>query len=106
MAKDLTRKDEPSSWMVVFITHNLQEAHITAGRLEYEGIPVFVYQQAGAGALGIHIGNLGEIRILVNPSDYERALDILEPETLDELADNVDRIIYEEEEDDDEWDID
>lgn len=85
--------------MVAYITYNIQEAHIVAGRLKHEGIAAFVYQQAGAGALGIHIGNLGEVRVLVRPRDYDKALEVLYPEAPDELPEDLDRIIYDDQED-------
>jgi hypothetical protein len=56
--------------MIVYITHNAPEAHVVAGRLETEGIPAMVYYEAGAGALGIHIGSLGEVKVLVHPGNY------------------------------------
>jgi len=37
---------QPASpeWVVVYVSHDLTDAHIVAGRLEVEGIRVFVYQ--------------------------------------------------------------
>jgi hypothetical protein len=86
-------------WMVVFMTNNLPEAHIIAGRLESEGIPAWVHQQAGANAFGITVGLLGEIRVLVDPQHYEQALAIIEGEVPPEaLTDDNDRIIYDDDE--------
>lgn len=88
--------------MVVYTTYHIHEAQIVAGRLESEGITALVHQQAGASAIGIHIGRLGEIAVLVHPDSYAQAHDILYPEARDELPDDVDRIIFGGEDNDDE----
>jgi hypothetical protein len=80
--------------MVVYTTYNVHEAHIVAGRLHSEGLAAMVHQQAGASAMGIHIGALGEIHVLVNPADFEHALAILEPDEPDELPADTDRTVY------------
>lgn len=81
-------------WMVVHITYNLAEAHIVAGRLETEGIATFIYREPGASALGIHIGRLGEIKVLVRPADFHLAEAILHPDEPDALPDDTQRIVY------------
>ena len=93
------QKSNNHEWMVAYVTHDFHEAHIVAGRLQSEGIGAMVHQQAGANAIGIHIGSLGEIRVLVHPPDYELALAILYPDEPDVLPDSTDSIIFE---DDDE----
>jgi len=80
--------------MVVYQTHDVMDAHIVAGRLEVESIPAMVHRPIGAAALGITIGGLGEIRVLVNPADYERAIEILEPDEQDVLTNTNDTISY------------
>jgi hypothetical protein len=80
--------------MVVFVTYDLAEAHIVAGRLQTEGVPALVYREPGASAIGIHIGKFGEVRVLVRPEDYETALLILEPQQPPELPDTTDEITY------------
>jgi hypothetical protein len=96
-------RSQAPQWMVVYVTHNVPEAHIVAGRLESEGIPAMVHQVPGASALGIHIGSLGEITVLVREADYSRAMMILDPDTPDLLTDSSDDMIYlETDEDDDE----
>ncbi len=87
------RRKSPE-WMVVYLTYSVNEAHVVAGRLEHEGIPSMVHRQVGAGAIGITIGSLGEIRVLVASTDYERALDILESGEPAALPDSTDQIIY------------
>lgn len=89
-----------ASWMVVYLTFNVGEAHIIAGRLESEGIEALVYQPAGANALGIRIGPLGEVKVLVRPIDYDRAEAILFPIEPEQLADDTNRIIFGDDDDD------
>ncbi|MBZ0296788.1 MAG: DUF2007 domain-containing protein [Anaerolineae bacterium] len=100
----MNKRKNPDSpiWMVVLTTYNIHEAHIIAGKLQSEDIPAMVHQQAGANAMGITVGAIGEINVLVRESDYETALAVIEPEYPDELSDNVDRTIFGDLEDDDE----
>lgn len=98
MSKEISPK--PShEWMIAYTTYNVHEAQIVAGRLESEGIPAMVHQQAGANAMGIHIGRLGEVYVLVHPDHYEWALSILFPDVPDELPGDVDQIIFGSEDD-------
>ena len=84
-------------WMVVYIAHNIGEAHIVAGRLESEGIPAMVNQVLGASAFGFTIGEFGQIKVLVNPDDYAAALELLQADDeLHALPDDTDAIIYDE----------
>ena len=66
-------------WVAVYITHNLPEAHIVVGNLRAHDIPAMLHQEAGATALGITLGNLGEIKVLVSPEDYDEAAALLFP---------------------------
>lgn len=92
-----------NEWMVVYSTYDLSDAHVVAGRLEVDGIRAFIHRQAGAGALGITIGQLGEITVLVHPAQYKQALALLEPDDpLDELPDRTDDVIYHVDDDDSE----
>ena len=91
----LRKNKEPSDgpqWIAAYITHNLPEAHILLGKLQANNIPAMIHQEAGATALGITLGNLGEIKLLVSPADYERAVDLLLPDNQDQLEANSDRI--------------
>ena len=92
-------------WIAVSITHNLHEAHVLAGKLKAHGIRALIHQEAGATALGITLGNLGEVKILVMQTDYERAERILFTETKAQLeASNDDmRIIWQDDGDGDEY---
>lgn len=81
-------------WRVVFLTNNSAEAQVIAGRLRAVNIPTMVHQEAGGRALGITVGRLGEVSVLVRPSDYDQAIAILEPDLPDELTDSTDPILY------------
>ena len=79
-------------WIVIYITHNLPEAHIIVGKLQSFGIPAMIHQEAGASAIGITLGNLGEIKILVSLSDYDRASELLQPDEAERMEASNDRI--------------
>ncbi len=79
-------------WIAVCVTHNLPEAHIIAGKLRTYDIPTMIHQEAGASAIGITLGDLGEIKILVSPADYDRALELLAPEDHRQLEADNDKI--------------
>ena len=79
-------------WIAVAVTHNLPEAHIILGKLRAFDIPAMIHKEAGAAAIGITLGNLGEIKVLVSPRDYERAAELLLPEDADQIEANTDRI--------------
>ncbi|MBC7812269.1 MAG: DUF2007 domain-containing protein [Burkholderiales bacterium] len=100
MAKDsFIPQPSPVEWIVVYVTYNLPEAHIVAGRLQNEGVPAMVNSALGAGALGIIFGSLGEVRVLVHPSQYGLALSILDEDLTNALPDDVDRIIFDSQDD-------
>ena len=80
------------TWIAVYITHNLPEAHIVLGRLRAHDIPAMLHQEAGAAALGITYGNLGEIKILVSPADYDQAAALLHDESVPSLEANNDPV--------------
>lgn len=89
--------------MVVLVTYNLMEAQVAAGRLKTEGIPAMVVPVAGANAMGLHVGVMGEVKVLVHPTHYEQALVILEPEEsgAPELPDNTDYVLFDDDDGDD-----
>jgi hypothetical protein len=100
MSNQPTAKPEPD-WVTVYTTPSFSEAHLMAGHLRSEGIEPYVHAQPGASAIGITLGTFGGISVLVRPSDYDRAMDVLFPETPDELPDDPgDYIVLEPEEDD------
>lgn len=83
---------ESNPWMVVYIAYSEPEAYIVAGRLQTEGIPTFVQQEAIGRVYGLAGGPLGEVKVLVSPNDYDRALEILDDtdESDDDEADDLD----------------
>ncbi len=83
-----------AEWLVVYKTHDMNEANIVAGRLKVEGIKTFVHRQPGAAAMGLTVGAWGDISVLVEPEDYDRALAILEPDELYTLSDDNEKIVY------------
>ncbi len=85
-------KSRGPDWMAIYITHNLQEAHIMAGKLKAHDLPCHIHQEAGATALGITLGNLGEIKILVDPEDFERAEALLFPDSHNQIEANNEKI--------------
>ncbi len=94
-AISLRKKSEPSDgpqWIAAYITHNLQEAHVLLGKLQANDVPAMIHQEAGANALGITLGNLGEIKILVSPADYDRAVALLYAEDEDQIEASNDKI--------------
>ena len=83
-------------WIVVAVSHSLAEAHILAGKLAAHDLPSMIHQEAGAAAIGITLGNLGEIKLLVAASDVERARAILyqdEPDQIEASSDKV-RLVW------------
>ena len=86
------RSGNSPQWVAVYVTHNLPEAHILLGKLKAHDLPAMLHQEAGATALGITLGNLGEVKILVAPSDSERALELLYPEDSERIEASNDKI--------------
>lgn len=103
--RKLHNEADGPQWIAVYITNNLQEAHVLAGKLKANEIPALIHQEAGATALGITLGNLGEIKILVMPADYERAERILFTEFNEQIEASNDkmRIIWQDDGDGDEY---
>ena len=95
-------------WIAVYITHNLPEAHIILGKLRAYEIHAMIHQEAGAAAIGITLGNLGEIKVLVSPADYERAHEVLFAAPADQIEASNDkiRLIWQDDVDATESDID
>jgi hypothetical protein len=83
-----------AEWMIVYSTNDEADAHIVAGRLEVEGIKSFIQREALGGIFGITYGALGNVNVVVNPADYDRALSIIEPDELYALSDDNDEIVY------------
>lgn len=91
------------TWMIAYITNDIQEAGIVAGRLKHEGIMAILDHMPGMSAFGLTLGSWGEVRVLVHPNDYDLALDILNPPGPDQLEGGPEGdFIYNDEWDDDE----
>ncbi len=80
--------------MVVYVAYSEPEAYIVAGRLENEGIHALVHQEPVGRAYGITIGPLGEVKVLVNPDDYDRALTILDVDEFDDADESDDMDMF------------
>jgi len=64
-------------WKVVAQAPGITPATIIAGRLQAEGLPVRVWQEAAGQALGLTVGLLGTGYVLVPGQYVEQALEIL-----------------------------
>lgn len=88
------RDSSQPDWITIFLTHDLQEAHIIAGKLQTYDIQSMILTVPGASALGITLGNLGEIKVLVHSEVYDRAYDILFPDEQNLIEDSTDYLSY------------
>ena len=68
--------DEPVKWVPVATAMGHIEANLIAGRLQSEGIPARISQEAAGAALGLTIG-MFQIRVLVPEAMAQQALLIL-----------------------------
>ena len=94
LRKQSDNESNQPEWVAIYITHNLQEAHIIAGKLHAYDIPAMVHTEPGASAIGITIGNLGEIKVLIRPDDYDRADEILFGDETEQLENSTDKVQY------------
>jgi hypothetical protein len=69
--------EEPVRWVVVRANLGPGEAVVIRGRLESEGIPGVVQQEAVGAVLGLTVGPLGSARVFVPEPLVEQALAIL-----------------------------
>ena len=92
MAMQSTCKTPQSpQWIAICTTNSVQEAHIVAGKLNASDIPSMIHQEPGAAALGITLGHLGEVKVLIDAADYEKAAAILLPDDSPQLEANTDK---------------
>ena len=70
-------KGAADGWVVVCEVNGSVEGSIVRGKLESEGIPAILRQEALGRFYGISVDGLGKVEILVPPSCEERALEIL-----------------------------
>lgn len=69
--------DEPVKWVVIRANLSPGEAVVIRGRLESEGIPAVLQQEAVGAVLGLTVGPLGSARVFVPEPLAEQALVIL-----------------------------
>lgn len=79
---------ETTTWREVLSTDNMAEAHIIAGRLEYEGLHPRVHQEPLGSALGLTVGMLGEVLVLVPEAEFEAAQRLLDDDSGDDDYDD------------------
>ncbi|MCX6013604.1 MAG: DUF2007 domain-containing protein [Chloroflexi bacterium] len=58
------------------------KAQVIKSHLESEGIPVLLKYESLGRVIGITVDGLGEVKIMVPGSFYERAKEIIEPKNL------------------------
>lgn len=68
---------EPIQWVSVAAALGPAQAEILRGRLETEGIPARVAQEAAGGVYGLTVGLLGQVDVLVPEEQAARAREIL-----------------------------
>ena len=69
--------EQPVRWVAVGVNLSPTEAIVIKGRLESEGIPAMVQQEAVGAVLGLTVGPLGSAKVLVPEPLAEQALVIL-----------------------------
>jgi hypothetical protein len=69
--------EESVKWVVIRANISPGEAVVVRGRLESEGIPVVLQQEAVGAVLGLTVGPLGSARVFVPEPLAEQALAIL-----------------------------
>lgn len=70
--------DEPAPWVAVLTVFNWVQARLAVARLQDEGIPAQLRQEAVSTALPVSVGILGRIDVIVPGPMVEKALAILE----------------------------
>lgn len=88
-------------WEVVAQAPGITPATIIAGRLQAEGLPVRVWQEAAGQAFGLTVGLLGTGYVSVPEAYVDQALEILDyeedPADLDEQFDDFNEADFEDE---------
>ncbi|GAB4521102.1 MAG: hypothetical protein Kow0047_32180 [Anaerolineae bacterium] len=86
-ARTATGAQIPVPPVEVYRAGNELEAEVIRGRLESEGIPVFLRREAAGPVFGLTVGALAEVRVLVPAPLADKALEILNtPATTDPEA--------------------
>lgn len=66
------------NWVIIFHAQGQTEGYIIKGKLESNGIPVRLKQEAIGKIYGLTLNGLGEVKVLVPESYEEEAEKILE----------------------------
>ena len=69
---------DSQNWLVVLTTHGVMEATMIAERLRSLGIPAIVHNEPLGAIYGLTIGPLGEAKVLVPESFFDRATEALD----------------------------
>ncbi|MBC8527559.1 MAG: DUF2007 domain-containing protein [Candidatus Cloacimonetes bacterium] len=64
-------------WVIIFYAQGQIEAFIIKGKLESNGIPVVLKQEAIGKIYGLTLDGLGEVKVLVPESYRDKAIKIL-----------------------------
>lgn len=70
--------DEPESWVPVLTIFDQVQATIITARLQDEGIPAHMRQEAASSAIPVTVGILGRIDIMVPKLMEEKALALID----------------------------
>lgn len=65
------------NWVIIFYAQGQIEAFIIKGKLESNGIPVRLKQEAIGKIYGLTLNGLGEVKVLVPESYKDKAIKIL-----------------------------
>jgi hypothetical protein len=71
--------------IAVYETNNFSEAYVIVTKLASEDIPAIVQRESAGAALGISIGQFGLHYVLVHAENSKRALELLYPDSPNEL---------------------
>lgn len=77
MKKGSVNQTDEGLWERIATASGMAQAKIIAGRIESEGIPTKLSYEAAGAIYAITIDGLGEVKILVPASDWERAKELL-----------------------------
>lgn len=70
--------DEPESWVPVLTLYDRVQATIITARLQDEGIPARIRQEAASSAIPVTVGILGRLDIMVPKLMEEKALALID----------------------------
>ncbi len=71
-------EDDPESWVPVLMVFDQVQARVITARLQDEGIPAHMRQEAASSAIPVVVGILGRIDIMVPKLMEEKALALID----------------------------